>query len=468
MTKRTSYFLLLASYLFLSLATSRAQVPASFEGRWWLGIIEGTMLPINLTFGQTNGGEPGLVPFLYSPLQTSESMVASEWSFSNDTLRFIHNATKARLTLKWNASDNSFSGTIKQGYMRSAIQMTPSDGIFEMRRPQTPQPPFPYSESEVTILRNDDDVTIAGTLTIPEGNGPFPAVVLVSGSGQQNRDEEIFSHKPFLVLADHLARNGIAVLRYDDRGMGGSRGDLQNATTLDFADDAEAVFNHLLKQQKIDTRRVGIIGHSEGALIADIIAARNSKVAFIVTLGGQAGNGRDILVQQNRELYQRMGLSKKLVDLRVDCLRSIIDTALSVPTEKLEKTIISILENKCSNISKEERKQLSLTRGDASVWSSQMQTPWMKTFLTLDAASYLRKVRCPILAIGGENDCQVPADNLKVIARITGKKAETHLMPKLNHLLQHSDSGLPKEYMLIEETISPEVLSIISQFVKKM
>ena len=216
-----------------------------FEGRWWLGVLEEASLPINITFGVDKGE---LKPFLYSPMQSSDAIMPTKWSFSGDTLSISHKPSGMRLTLVWNPADTTFSGTFRQGMLRAQMHFVPTDTLFSIVRPQTPQPPFPYSQQEVVIERKKANVRLAGTLTIPEGEGPFPAVILVSGSGQQNRDEELLGHKPFLVLADYLTRQGIAVLRYDDRGVGGSTGDVENATTLDFADDVEAVFDFLRKQ----------------------------------------------------------------------------------------------------------------------------------------------------------------------------------------------------------------------------
>ena len=226
--------------LLAQFAVAMAQTGAvsQFEGRWWLGILQEASLPINFTFSDAK-------PVLYSPMQTSDPIPATEWSFAGDTLRINHKPAGMRLVLVWNAADSSFRGTFRQGAMRTQMHFLPADTIFSVVRPQTPKPPFPYTEKEVVIERKKAGVTLAGTLTVPDGTGPFPAVVLVSGSGQQNRDEELLGHKPFLVLADHLARNGIAVLRCDDRGTGGSKGEVQNATTLDFADDAEAAFDFL-------------------------------------------------------------------------------------------------------------------------------------------------------------------------------------------------------------------------------
>ena len=444
--------------LLLSGRIAAQQMPSSFEGRWWLAMLEEAQLPINLTF--TDG-----IPVLYSPMQSKEPMTASKWSFSGDTLRVTHSQTGVKLTLVWNPSDSTFAGTFRQGIMRARISFEPAAGMYTLIRPQEPNPPFPYSEHEVTIERRKADITLAGTLTIPEGKGPFPAVVLVSGSGQQNRDEELLGHKPFLVLADHLARNGIAVLRYDDRGVGGSKGDVAKATTLDFADDAEAVFDFLRKQKNIDAGRVGIIGHSEGGTIAPVVASRNSKVAFIVLLAGPGGTGADILLQQNERIFQLDSVPQPLIERRLAMMRTLFAAMDTLPVDRYERFVINQCEKHSEGLTADQRKQIGLRRADAISLASQMQLPWMRTFVKLNSADYLRRTRCPILAVNGDRDCQVLPINLQAIADAAQSPLTTLLMPGLNHLMQHCTTGAASEYMLIEETIAPEVLEAVADWI---
>ena len=432
---------------------------SQFEGRWWLGILKEASLPINFTFSDA-------MPVLYSPMQSAEPMVATKWSFDSDTLRISHKATGLRLVLVWNAADSSFDGTFRQGALRTQMHFKLVDTLFSIVRPQTPQPPFPYSETEVVIERKKANVTLAGTLTLPDGAGPFPAVVLVSGSGQQNRDEELLGHKPFLVLADHLARNGIAVLRCDDRGTGGSKGEVQNATTLDFADDAEAAFDFLRKQKKIDPKRVGIIGHSEGGMIAPIVASRNRKVAFVVMLAGPGTTGADILQQQNERILQLDSIPQRLIDCRLDVLRTLYAAMDTMAADNYESFTTRLCEERTKDLTADERKSIGLRRGDAIGIAAQMRLPWMRTFIGLDNSVYLRRLRCPLLAVNGDRDCQVLPVNLDAIADATGHRAQTALMPGLNHLMQHCQTGATSEYMLIDETFAPEVMQLITSWIK--
>ena len=435
-----------------------------FTGQWWLGVLEEASLPVNLTFC-VDGGE--LKPVLYSPMQTKDPMPATTWSFANDTLNISHKSSGLRLTLVWNPSDSSFDGTFRQGMLRTTMHFVPTDTLFSIVRPQTPHPPFPYTEHEVVIERKRAKVRLAGTLTIPEGEGPFPAVVLVSGSGQQNRDEELLGHKPFLVLSDYLSRNGIAVLRCDDRGVGGSTGDVEKATTLDFADDAEAVFDFLRKQKKIDRRRVGIIGHSEGGLIAPIVASRNSKVAYIVLLAGPGSTGADILLQQTERILQLEGVAQPLIERRLAMLRELYATIDTVPVKRYESYIADLFVRHTEGLDKEQCKVIGMRKGDAIAMSTELRIPWMRTFIRLDNREYLSKVQCPILAVNGEKDCQVLPQNLDTIKQVAGKRVDTRKIEGLNHLMQHCTMGSSKEYMLIEETMSREVLEMIVEWIEK-
>ena len=443
-------------------ATSQ-DLPQHLVGRWWLSMAEQVGMPLNLTFAPDSAGNPR--PLLYSPMQSPEPVIPSKWSFSNDTLRFSEKHTGIKMTLAF--KDDIFSGSFRQGLLRMEIRFSPSDGLFVLNRPQTPVPPFPYSEREVVITRKKAGVTLTGTLSIPEGNGPFPAVILVSGSGQQNRDEELLGHKPFAVLADYLTRQGIAVLRYDDRGVGGSKGEVEKATTLDFADDAEALFSFLRKQKNIDPHKTGIIGHSEGGMIAPIVASRNKKVSFIITLGGPGGLGSDIILEQSERIMQLDSVPQLLIDRHIAALRELFSMTDTLPVELYEKTCIQLFEKHSSDLSQQEKKRAGLTRGEAMVLASQLSIPWMQTFLSLDNSKYLKKVKCPILAINGEKDCQVVPSNLDAIAKATQGRAETHLMKDLNHLMQHCSSGAPSEYMLIEQTLSPDLLSLISSWINR-
>ena len=454
--------LLLIVMLFFAATLSAQQVPPNWLGWWWLGFIEEASLPVNLKFGVADGE---LKPFLYSPLQSKEPMVATKWSLVDDTLHITHKPSGVRLVLVWNDADSSFEGSFRQGMLRTQLHMKRTDTLFSIVRPQTPQPPFPYRETEVVIERKKAGVKLAGTLTVPNGKGPFPAVVLVSGSGQQNRDEELLGHKPFLVLADWLARQGIAVLRYDDRGVGGSKGEIAKATTFDFADDAESALEWLRRQKMIDRHHVGILGHSEGAMIASIVASRNRKVDFVVFLAGPGVKGSEILVQQNARIMELGGIEPYLNERHDGMLREFYGLTDTLNPASYEACLLELCEKWSEGLNNEERKRASLRKADAMMLAQQLQIPWLQQFIRFDPSIFLRKMRCRLLAINGDLDCQVIASNLDAVKQATGGRADTRMVAGLNHLMQHCASGAPNEYMFIEETMAPEVMSMVSEWI---
>lgn len=410
---------------------------SSMAQRYWQGILEEANLILNLE--QTDSSW-----ILYSPMQSSQPFVATECNLKNDTLHLSLKELGVSLTLRM--APNQLQGRFKQGLLRANITFSPVEELYVMRRPQTPQPPFPYDTQSVEITYND--VTLTGELTLPKEKRPCPAVLLINGSGQQNRDSEIMGHKPFLVLADYLSRQGIAVLRYDDRGVGGSKGTLDSATTLDFALDAEQLFCWLQKHPRVNPKKVAILGHSEGALIASIIASRNPQVAALLMMGGQGYNGAETLLQQNKVLFQLQGIDSALIQIRLDYLQALF----SGQEPSLEKV---------NALSKNDRKAIGLTKGNLVQLQQQLDIPWMKTFLALDPAQYLPQVKCPILAMGGDKDCQVIAAlNLPRIKELN-PRAQTITFPQHNHLMQHCETGSVSEYQTIEETLSPEVMQQI-------
>lgn len=478
-----SHKLLTLVIFFLLPMMSQAQLPAHFDGQWWLGMIEEASLPLNLTFDKDSTGS--VSPVLYSPMQSTEPMRPSSWSFFNDTLRLQIKSLGVKMTLRYAASDSSFSGRFHQGMLNTDISLKPSLGLFSTVRPQEPQPPFPYSESRLVLKHKDsrgEQVSIGVTLTIPTTQDPkdlnlknqnpklnVPCVLLISGSGMQNRDEELMGHKPFHVLADHLARHGIASLRYDDRGTGESTGDVANVTTDILADDAEWLFNWLRKQPSIDLKRVGIVGHSEGGTIAPIIASRNRNVAFIVMLAGPGVDGASILRQQNRDLYIAGGIDSSLVAIRDAFLKDCFDAIGKYKDSELDSLYKALASNYSKGLSKTDRKKIGLSAFEASQMAAQMKMPWMHRFVQLDPTPYLKKVKCPVLALNGSKDLQVSAiENLAAITKSVKPNLLTvKQLDGLNHLFQHCDKGLPSEYMLIEETFAPEALEIISTWINE-
>lgn len=342
----------------------------------------------------------------------------------------------------------------------------------EYKRPQEPQPPYPYTEEEVTFMNTVENFSLAGTLTLPQGEGPFPAVVLITGSGQQDRDETIFNHKPFKVIADHLTRNGIAVLRYDDRGAGKSKGKTSNATSMTFADDAEAAVNYLLQHPAIDKKKIGLAGHSEGGLIAPILASRNANIAFIVSLAGPGVMGSEILIRQTKDIMAVSGSSEAEIDETLKYNSELYRMAVAEPDQReFVKDAMEWYgkELDSKGLSQEERKEKMQQLAQALI---QVNNPWMRYFIDTDPALFWSGVKCPVLALNGENDLQVNHEmNLPAIKAAVRKggnrKVKTVAMPRLNHLFQTSETGAPDDYIKIEETFSPDALDLMTSWIRK-
>jgi pimeloyl-ACP methyl ester carboxylesterase len=351
------------------------------------------------------------------------------------------------------------------------LTLKKTDKVTALNRPQTPKPPFPYKVEDLTYRNEAAGISLAGTLTLPEGHGPFPAVILISGSGAQDRDETIFQHKPFLVLADALTRRGVAVLRVDDRGVGGSSGSVAKSTSEDFAGDVQAGIALLKSRPEIDGRKIGLIGHSEGGIIAPIVAGRSRDVAFIVLMAGTGLPGDEIMLMQGRLIGKAMGASDKNLEKQDSGRKRLFDIMKTETDAKkagvaLRETVKKLLEE----LSPEERKQAGDVDSLAESQLKMLESPWFRFFLTFDPRPTLAKVQCPVLALVGEKDLQVPPkENLEEIAKAVQKggnmRVTTKQLPGLNHLFQTCKTGSVTEYRQIEETISPLALKVIGDWI---
>jgi len=333
--------------------------------------------------------------------------------------------------------------------------------------------PYPYIEEEVRYDNKEAGIKLAGTLTLPAGKGPFPVVLLISGSGPQDRNETVFSHRPFLILADYLTRQGIAVLRADDRGVGASTGDFSQATSEDFASDALAGIVYLKTRKEIKPEQIGLIGHSEGGIIAPMVAVKSPDLAFIVLMAGTGLTGEEILNLQQALISRAMGVSEEDIAKTRQFNEKIYSLIKDEKDRKnIEERLHQVFMDYWAGLSEEGKNRI----GDPEVYiKAQLRSllsPWFKFFLTYDPKSTLSKVKCPVLAINGEKDLQVPPkENLSVIeeALVAGgnKNVTTKEIPGLNHLFQTAQTGSPDEYAKIEETISPVALKIISDWILK-
>jgi pimeloyl-ACP methyl ester carboxylesterase len=364
-----------------------------------------------------------------------------------------------------NGAKNTISGTWRQSGDSTQLSFKRSDQILELRRPQMPIKPYPYKEEELSVPTATPSISLAATLTVPRGPGPFPAAILVPGSGPLDRDEADSGHRPFLILADHLTRQGLAVLRYDKRGVAKSTGDYEDATTADFAKDAEAALAFLKRRKEIDPRRIGMIGHSEGGIIAPMVAARSSDVSWIVLLAGPATKGEETLLLQSDLITRAAGMTTEQIAKSLDFDRESYNLVRHEQDRR-------VLENQLQDLVKVSGIGTAAPSAFLQRQIHWTSSPWFRYFLDYDPAPALQNIKCPVLILSGEKDLQVPPkENLPLARKAleTGGNKDFQIieLPGLNHQFQHCYMGLPNESRAIEETFAPEALTTISTWISK-
>jgi len=445
-------------------ASEAAPTAADVEGAW-LGTLDLGVMKLRVVFHIASTAD-GLTATMDSPDQGAKGIPVSAVTLKGDTLT-IEAKKIGGVFAGTVASDRSaISGTWTQGGQGMPLvvrRAKDASAIAMPRRPQVPVKPYPYSEVELTYENKVQGDTLAATLTIPQGKGPFPAVLLITGSGAQDRDESLAGHKPFLVLSDYLTRRGIAVLRADDRGTAKSTGDFATATTADFATDAEAGVAYLKTRPEVDAHRIGLIGHSEGGIIAPMVAARNADVAFIVMMAGSGVRGDQILVAQNVLLAEASGVSAEIAEAEA-AKKEVVFAQVIADKDKDAATLQKDLHAKLDVDGK------STPAIDAEI--DAVTTPWFRYFIAYDPAVALRQVKCPVLALNGEKDLQVPPkQNLPAIRKALEEGGNTHFevdeLPGLNHLFQTATTGSVAEYASIEETMSPVAMEKMAVWVLK-
>jgi pimeloyl-ACP methyl ester carboxylesterase len=439
---------------------------SAFAGYWDGSIaLPGTALGIRVHFGHKDGVWTGTIDI---PMQGARDLPLDNIVVSGDSITFAIAGVPGSPTFNGVLDGDTIAGPFSQSGQTFSFELT--RGTEEApKRPQDPEPPFPYSSEDLTF--QNGDVTLAGTLTIPEGEGPFPAVVLLTGSGPQNRDEEIFDHRPFHVIADHLSRRGIAVLRYDDRGVGGSTGSITQSTSADFAQDALAAVSLLDQDARVDGDRIGLLGHSEGALIAPIAVTESDAIAFIVLLAAPGVPLAELLALQAEHVARAEGRDEETVQ-KIGALNREL-TALLTSDADADSMSAGIRDNITRQIELAppgERPTGDVLDRLIQGNIQQLSTPWYQYFIRFDPRVYLRQVTVPVLALNGALDTQViHAQNLPAIEAALAEAGNTDVttrsMPGLNHMFQHATTGGIGEYAEIDETISPEVLEIIYEWI---
>jgi len=444
----------------------------------WTGKLEppGSTSELRLVLHIKRNDKGMLFSTMDSPNQGAEGIPASSITYTDKDLeiRFASIGGTYRAKLLENGR---LDGIWSQGGARMDLPMIRLDEAKPSGRPQDPQPPFPYSNENMDFVNENAGITLSGTLSIPEGDGPFPAVVLISGSGQQDRDGALMlDHRPFLVLADYLSRHGIAVLRYDDRGYGKSGGSFHTADSRDFAADALAGKKHLQSHPKIDSENIGIIGHSEGGYIAAMIAADNPDIPFIVSLAGSGIPGGEIIKKQTSLILKAYERSDNLIKWN----RQLQEKMFQIITEEKDDAIAKqqirdFFRSFYNGLTKKEQKEFSEhadINSFANMNASQLTSPWFRFFVEHNPAEDWEKVKCPVLAVIGSKDLQVPPkENLEAIGKALQKAGNKRVtlqeLDGLNHLFQNAKTGAPDEYSQIDETFAPSVMKLLRDWILK-
>ncbi len=441
--------------LFAVVLSMAALSADAIVGKWKGNLnVQGVSLPLVLNLN--NSGD-SISSTLDSPQQNVYGLPVKIDYMASDSIAW--SCARIGASFRGRMAGQQISGTFEQMGFKFPLTMEPEEPL-SVRRPQMPQPPFPYQEIDTTF-RSDDGTLLAGTLTLPGDvkGKKFPIVVMVTGSGPQDRDEKIFDHRPFAVIADYLAREGVASFRYDDRGIAKSQGSFTEATTDTFRDDAEAALRFARSINGVDS--AGILGHSEGGTIAFMLASEG-KPDFVVSLAGMAISGKETILDQNNRLLQKSGLTPKHIEQSLGLISIVFDEIISqtaenrispIDVDSIAKTIgadvpAMVIQSVKHNVAK--------------------RTPYFGRMIQLDVRKGLEKIKCPVLAINGDFDTQVDASKNLSAIRKGVPHAQIYELPGLNHLMQHATTGDMTEYANIRETISPDVLKLIADFVQSL
>ena len=420
---------------------------AKFDGNW-LGTLDAGGVKLRVALHLDKGADGKLTGKLDSLDQGARGIPITDIKVEGQRITMTVPAVKGNYEAKLSPDGKELDGTWTQG-APLPLKMTRVDSIPTARRTQVPMAPFPYEERQVAV---DAKVLLGGTLTVPKGGGPYPAVVLLSGSGAQDRDETLMEHKPFQVIADHLSRNGIAVLRLDDRGVGKSGGNLNTSTLVDLAEDAVAAVKFLKAQPGIDGAHVGLMGHSEGGIVAPMAANRSKGIAFVVLLAGTGVPGEQIVYEQSRLIAKAMGAG---------------DHKLGEQKAKMDKIFSALREEP------DPGKLKARLGSDAdNPMVAALSTPNSRYMMSFDPAPELRKLSVPVLALFGSKDMQVPPkQSLGPMASALAESGDPDftiaVLPGLNHLFQTAPTGSPMEYATIEETFAPAALDVVTTWLRK-
>ncbi|MFK7886344.1 MAG: alpha/beta hydrolase family protein [Gammaproteobacteria bacterium] len=423
-------------------------------GVWEGKLNAGVQLRLVLHVAERDGV---LTASVDSPDQGAKGIPVNRFEFDADKLSFA--ITPIRATYRATLDGDNLSGVWRQGGAELPLNLERVITPTALARPQTPQPPYPYSNTSMAFDSADGVTNLAGTLSMPAGDGPFRAVILLSGSGPQDRDSTLFEHKPFLVLADYLTRHGFAVLRFDDRGVGASRGDRTMATMDDFVQDAQGAVNTLWRHDNISS--VGLLGHSEGAMVADIVANDSAQVEFLIRLAGPAVDSPALLDAQSRAIFRAAGGAPEHLNKLSEMNRHVYALAASDrDTATLGADALDYMQQATQTMTVEQRAMLGMN-DNLEAKAQALTSPWFRDFMRRDAGTVLARLKPPVLALFGGKDMQVLANQNAPAAKskLRHPLSEVKVYPNLNHLFQTATTGAPAEYGQIEQTLAPKVLA---------
>ncbi|MHC4645931.1 MAG: alpha/beta hydrolase family protein [Planctomycetota bacterium] len=443
----------------------------------WVGTLKSFGVEVEIVFKISKKAENTLAATMDIPFQRAEDVPVDGVTFENGNLRLKMKSMRATFEGAIEKDFLTVEGQWKQAGQSVPLVLKRVNEAPKLRRPQEPKKPYPYKEEEAGYENEEARVKLAGTLTYPKSEGPFPAVLLISGSGPQDRNETVFGHRPFLVLADYLTGHGIAVLRVDDRGMGGSGGSVAGflqSTSEDFMGDVLAGVEYLKSRKEINPKKIGLIGHSEGGIIAPMVAVQSPDVAFIVLMGGPGLTGEEVVYSQNELFLKSVGASDETLAARRSSLKRTFDILKhEKDNTTATKEIYRLMKDSLTKMSEKEKEAIGASASILELQIQMLISPWFRFFLTYDPKPTLMNVKCPVLAVIGEKDLQVsPKENLEAIEEALRAGGNKHYtvkeLPNLNHLLQTARTGALAEYAKIEETISPTALRLIAEWIKRL
>jgi len=456
---------------FMMIFNVTAQETEKQYSRLWEGKLNFGTVKLRLVLKIHQKADKSYHIDLDSPDQGVSNIPATYTSVTEDSLKFEIKSIGASYSGAFIKDSALVRGTFKQGGMSLPLTLKKIDKLAEVKRPQTPQKPYPYNEEEITFENKEAGITLAGSLTFPKGDGKYTAVVMVTGSGPQDRDESLMNHKPFLVIADYLTRNGIAVLRFDDRGIAKSKGSFATATSADFATDALAAVEYLKTRKEIDSKKIGIAGHSEGGMIAPMCAVNSNNVSFIVLLAGTGVSGKDVIVLQTELIVRANGAKEEDVQkAKNENIRIFNVVAEDADSLQMFNKLLAMYNDDISKMSDEEKKKPENSKESFDRNVKQILSPWFRFFIKYDPRLTLEQVTVPVLALNGGKDLQVdPKQNLPEIEKALkaggNKNFKTVELPGLNHLFQPAETGSPSEYAKIETTFSEDALKIMKDWI---